>query len=227
MNGIRFGMWCGDGPVPAAGPRFVIDTGGAIGDLGGLCVVAPSAGAERIDRLLAAGAVQVLLGEAAMDDAALVGGAIQRHGPDRIGIWARVRRGASHWQLDKTSNADFTVVAMVNPLPRWLLLREDGSLTDIDAQWWAGEMAARGCATVLVSVDAPQDEDLSACAEMADAIGERFWLSTDSSDVDELRFWVRYGQARNLVLPANCDPERVQAALEQRLAPAAGHSCSA
>jgi hypothetical protein len=189
-------------------------------------VVSAQADAGRIDEILAAGAEQVLLGESALQDSTLVAGAIARHGGERIGVWLPVRRAEVSWGFDTTSNADFSVVAVTNPVPRWVALLADRSATDVDAQWWAGQMIAAGCSMVLVSVEAPEDDDLLACAEMAEVAGERFWLDTGSADTEELRFWVRYGHARRLLLPAGCDMDEVKAALEQRLAQDEEVACS-
>lgn len=224
MTNIEIGLWA-DAPAASAERRFVRDGGGSPEAMSGLHVIAARADAARIDALLAAGAAQVLLGEAALHDATLVSEAAERHGSGRIGIWLPVRRASTQWGLDSTSNADFRVVAVSNPVPRWVALLEDGGSTDVDAVWWAGQMASAGCGTVLVSVPAPEDDDLLACAEMAEALGERFWLDTGSADPAELRFWVRYGQAARLVLPAGSDPQQVASTLGERLAQG-GTACS-
>ena len=201
---------------PAAG-SFVFDRGDDADGLMGRRVVASAADGARIDALLAAGALQVLIGEAALRDAGLVAAAIERHGPERIGIWLRVRLAETRWALDRESNADFSFVSIASPVRRWLVLRADNSLTDVDALWWAGEMLQAGCAAILVSVSAPQDDDLLPCAEMAEVAGERFWLDAGSADVAELRFWVKYGQARQLVLPRHSDLDQAMAGLNARL----------
>lgn len=202
----------------AEGRRFVLDTGTSTDVMAGCHVVSPQADARRIDELIAAGAEQVLLGETALQESTLVMEAIARHGGELIGIWLPVRRVMASWGFDTTSNADFSVVSVTNPVPRWVVCLADGSLTDVDAQWWAREMIAAGCMTVLVTVEAPEDDDLLACAEMVEIAGERFWLDTGSADIEELRFWVRYGQARQLLLPAGCDVVEVEPALQSRLA---------
>lgn len=227
MTDCRFAVWLeGSDEAPGAGGCFVQDTGAPAEALAGRTVVSPKADAGHIDELLGAGAEQVLLGESALHDGAMVSEAIARHGAERIGVWLPVRRAAVSWGFDTTSNADFSVVSVTNPVPRWVVLLADRSATDVDAQWWAGEMIAAGCSTVLVSVDKPEDDDLLACAEMAETAGERFWLDTGSADIDELRFWVRYGQARQLLLPAACDADAVEAGLAQRLARDGDVSCS-
>lgn len=227
MIDCRFAAWMRpDEDVAVVGRRFVRDGGETAHSLKGCCVVSPHADAGRIDELLAVGVEQVLLGESALGDPTLVSLAIARHGVERIGLWLPVRRAEASWCFDTTSNADFSVVSVSNPVPRWVVLLDDRSATDVDALWWAGQMAAAGCSTVLVSVEKPEDDDLLACAEMAEMAGEVFWLDTGSADIDELRFWVRYGQARQLLLPAGCDPDAVAAALETRLACDGEVACS-
>ncbi|WP_303906448.1 hypothetical protein [Thiohalomonas denitrificans] len=230
MNGYQWAVWI-ETPGSESGEvcgerRFLFDAGEPDSELTGCCLVSPRADAPRIEALLAAGAEQVLLGESALYDSALFTEAIARYGGERIGVWLPVHRAKSSWALDTTSNADFNVVAVSNPVPRWLVLQADRTPTDVDAQWWAGQMIAAGCGTLLVSVEAPEDDDLLACAEMAEIAGERFWLDSGSDAVEELRFWTRYGQARRLVLPAGCDVDGTTSALEERLAGEEGVPCS-
>jgi len=223
VSDYQIAVWADEGQkelaaVVAEGRRFVMDSRASIDVMAGCHVVSPLADRQRLDALLRAGAGQVLLGETALHDSTLVTEAIARHGAERIGIWLPVLRAMASWGFDTTSNADFSVVSVTNPVPRWVVCLADGSLTDVDAQWWAREMIEAGCTTVLVTVEAPEDDDLLACAEMVEIAGERFWLDTGSADIEELRFWVRYGQARQLLLPAGCDVVEVEPALQSRLA---------
>lgn len=192
----------------------------------GQFVVSPQADSARIEALLSAGAAQVLLGDSALRDESLVKTALAAHGEDRIGIWLPVQRAQTSWGLDTTSNADFSVVAVTNPMPRWIVLAADGSATDVDAIWWAEQMASAGCSTVLVSVAQPEDDDLLACAEMVECLGDRLWLDAGSAEVEELRFWRRYGQVSRLVLPTGSDAKAVRVALELRLAQDGARQCS-
>lgn len=232
MIDYRFAVWSDavrtsiDDAAPGEGSRYVYDTKEISECLTGHRVVSPQADAQRIDELVVAGAEQVLLGESALQDGTLVTEAIARHGGERIGVWLPVRRAVVSWGFDTTSNADFSVVAVTNPVPRWVVLRADRSPTDVDALWWAGQMVAAGCASVLVSVAEPEDDDLLACAEMAEIAGERLWLDAGADDVEELRFWARYGQARQLVLPAGCDVTQTRMNFEQRMAQNKEVSCS-
>jgi hypothetical protein len=214
--GIRLARWGagGEAVVGKDALAFVLDHGEDPPDLVGGLVVSPRADADRIEALLAGGARQVLVGEAALRDGGLVPAAIARHGAGRIGVWLPVRLVRSSWTLDRESNADFSFVSIPAPVPRWVALRADGSATDVDALWWAGEQVKAGCATVLVSIPAPADDDLLACAEMAEVAGERFWLDTGSADPAELRWWVRYGQVRQLLLPPDSALDQAMAALD-------------
>lgn len=232
MNGYKLGLWSyavradSDNAPPCEEYRFVHDTNESNEGLEGHFVVSPLADGQRIDELVAAGAEQVLLGESALEDANLVTEAIARHGKERIGVWLPVRRAVSSWGLDTTSNADFSTVAVTNPLPRWVVVLEKGGRTDVDAQWWAGQMMAAGCSTVLVSVAQPEDDDLLACAEMVEIAGEQLWLDPGSANADELRFWIRYGQVRQLVLPHGCDAAVAKEELEHRLIQDEDASCT-
>ncbi|NIR43778.1 MAG: hypothetical protein GWN83_07210, partial [Gemmatimonadetes bacterium] len=163
MSRYQMGMWSDDRETAGCERLFVREGSGAVQSVPGRFVVSPRGEGEHIAGLLAAGAEQVLLGESALRDASVVAAAVARHGPERIGVWLPVKRAAKQWELDTTSNADFSVVAVANPLPRWLALLADGTATDVDALWWAEQMTAAGCATVLVSVQNPEDGDLLAC----------------------------------------------------------------
>ncbi|AXS84106.1 hypothetical protein [Marinobacter sp. Arc7-DN-1] len=202
MNDYRFSCWRDVG-VTTQGPCFLHEAAiSAEERLEGCSVVSVTGDLSRVDMLLGAGAQEVLLGEAALRDNTLMREAIARHGGERIGLWLPVRRAVASWGFDTVSNADFSTLAITNPIPRWMIRLADGTLSDVDACWWAGKMIRAGCGKVLVSVVEPEDDDLSACAEMAECAGEHFWLDTGSADAEDLRFWARYGKARQMVLPA-------------------------
>lgn len=221
---MDFTLACWNNETPGTS-CFVMD-GKVAGEVSGQFVVSSQADAERIEALLVAGAAQVLLGDSGLQDESLLKEALAAHGAEKIGIWMSVRRAQTSWGLDTASNADFSVVAVTNPMPRWVLTAADGSATDVDAICWAEQMVAAGCSTVLVSVLQPEDEDLLACAEMAESLGDRFWLDAGSTDVEELRFWRRYGQVSRLVLPDGSDAMAIRAALEQRLAQDETRQCT-
>jgi hypothetical protein len=217
MSGVMLGHWLGESPREEHVPTFAVDQGEVKEALAGCHVVTPRGGRGRIDELLAAGACKVLIGEAALLDSGLVNEMVEKHGAERIGIWLPVRRTSANWNLDSESNADFTFVSISTPLPRWMVLRADGSLTDVDALWWAGEMMKAGSSLVMVSVSEPHDDDLLSCAEMSEIAAEKFWLDTGTTDVEELRFWVKYGHAQQLVIPAESELEVVLSGLNERL----------
>ncbi len=217
MTGVQLGRWLGDSTREEHVPTFVVDKGGDTNIFAGCHVVTPMGGRERIDELLAAGACKVLIGEAALLDSELVKEMVEKHRAERIGIWLPVRRTSANWSLDSESNADFTFVAITTPLPRWMVRRADGSLTDVDALWWAGEMMKLGSLSVVVSVSEPHDDDLLSCAEMSEIAADNFWLDTATTDIEELRFWVKYGHAQWLVMPAESELEAVLAGLHERL----------
>lgn len=216
MNDLQIARWSEVTEEKKSPPTFIFDKGNDLVDISGCYVVAPKANQARIEALMAAGASQVLLGETALLDSNLMNEVISEYGK-RIGIWLPVRRASTNWSLDSESNADFRFVSFSRPQPRWLVLRADGSLTDVDALWWAEEMLKAGCSSVMVSVKEPEDDDLLACAEMSEIATDHFWLDTGSIDIEELRFWVKYGHAHQLVVPAESDIDELLVSLNERL----------
>ena len=216
MNDLQIARWSEVAGEKKPSPTFVLDKGDTSVDISGCYVVAPKANRARIETLIEAGASQVLIGETALQDSNIVKELISEYGK-RIGIWLPVRRASTNWSLDSESNADFRFVSFSRPQPRWLVLRADGSFTDVDALWWAEEMLKAGCSSVMVSVKEPEDDDLLACAEMSEIAAEHFWLDTGSIDIEELRFWVKYGHAHQLVVPAESDIDELLVSLNERL----------
>lgn len=215
MSPIALARWTLPGEPPDAfPPDLLLDRGGDVpADLAGICVVAPRAYAGRLDALIGAGAQEVLVGEAALRDPRLVRDGLERHGAGRIGIWLPVRLTQTRWSLDRHSNADFSFVSIPTPIRRWVVLRSDGTASEVDALWWAGEQLKAGCSRILLSIPEPQDDDLLPTAELAELAGERLWLDTGSADPAELRFWVKYGHAHRLVLPPGSDLGKAMAGL--------------
>lgn len=221
MSPIALARWAVPDAPRDDSPSFLLDPGGdALGAIAGRSLVAPRADAARVDALIGAGAQEVLVGERALRDPRLVPDGLERHGPERIGIWLPVRLAQTRWSLDRHSNADFSFVSIPTPIRRWVVLRADGSASDVDALWWAGEQLQAGCSRILLSVPAPQDDDLLPTAELAELAGERLWLDSGSADPAELRFWVKYGHAHRMVLPPGSDLDEALAGL-RALFPAA------
>lgn len=217
MNDIQIARWFGETTRDGNVPTFIFDQGDNTDEINGCHVVAPDADRTRIEMLFALGARQVLIGEAALTNSQIVHELVQKYGSQHIGIWLPVRRTESQWNLDCKSNADFNFVSISNPLTRWMVLKNDGHCTDVDAIWWAGEMLKAGCSTIVVSVNEPHDDDLLACAEMSEIAGKNLWLNTDTSDVEELRFWVKYGHAQHLVVPEGSNIHEIGVGLQQHL----------
>jgi len=217
MKNLQIARWSEAAGEAKAVPDFILDKGDVTEDIDGCYVVSPMADRTHIEALMAAGARQVLIGEAALLDSKLVSDVVKQYGGECIGIWLPVRRASANWSLDRESNADFSFVSISTPLARWMALRNDGSLTDVDALWWAGEMLKAGCSSVMVSVDDPQDDDLLACAEMSEIAADHFWLDTGSADVEELRFWVKYGHVQQLIVPAESNIDELLVDLNKRL----------
>jgi hypothetical protein len=53
----------------------------------------------------------------------------------------------------------------------------------------------------LISVDM-QDDDLNICAGLIEQHGDKLWFTTRNQPDADLEPWVRWGQVRQLVLPA-------------------------
>jgi len=189
----------GDDPVADA---FVFDAPDLDPALAAV-VVLTTAGEARAEALLAAGAACVLIGEAALLDSTLVERLAARHGSARIGVYVPARRLESQWSFDTTSNADFRVVTPSVCEPTWEVLRADGGGTGALAGWWIGEMVKRGASLALVGADIRDDADLNICAGLVEDWGERLWIGPLDDPAPRLDEWTAYGQARQLVLPAD------------------------
>lgn len=216
MNAVQMGCWFE--PTPRHGePYFVMDDPVSKWGDADDCVVVAKAGRASIDAVLEAGVGQVYIGEAALHDDHLIAELTNRYGTERIGVWLPVQLTTVQWNLDRESNADFSFVAASTPIPRWVVQRANGTPTDVDAQWWVAEMFKSGCCSVMVSVKNAQDDDLLPCAEMSELAGVNFYLDAGTADVEELRYWVKYGQVKRLVLPTGSDIDTVAVRLNERL----------
>ncbi|WP_136416002.1 hypothetical protein [Herbaspirillum sp. ST 5-3] len=199
-------------------PVFVHESGSLPRDLSQATVVLRAEGLTRARAVLQADARQVLLGEAALLDDSLIATLSKEFGSPRIGLWIPVQRMARSWALDSYSNADFRCITPSSGAPAWEVLKSDGSATGTDAQWWIGQMLARGVTTALVAVDMQDDDDLNICAGMVECFGPALWLTPRTNAPAELEDWVRYGQARNIALrQLQRDDAVAMRALRQRL----------
>lgn len=196
---VTVGVWADAGDDNADYPLFMFDDEAATQRCEGARVISERADLARAEALLAAGAVQVILGEAALLDTTLVQRAISRFGTERTGLWLPARRMEVRWALDRESNADFSFLMPSCPVPRWELLLTDGSGTGTDAAWFAREMAGMGVATLVLALHGAQPEDLAIGAGLAEDLGTRLWLAVRDESLAAAE-WVRDAGIRQLVL---------------------------
>lgn len=166
-------------------------------------IVLPHGSEARADSLLAAGAKQVLIGEAALLDSGSIERLVGKYGKERIGLYVPVRKLAVDWSFETVSNADFKVVTPSLCEPTWEVLRADGSGTGTHAEWWIGQMAERGAQTVLLHADIENDIDLNLCAGLVEKLGEQLWVAPRTNCAPPLADWIAFGQVRQLALPAD------------------------
>lgn len=194
--------WTEPQDSPSAAPVFMFDGDNLPEDLTDVSVVLPRAGVDRARELAARNATRVLLGDAAVKDSGMVAPLAEELGEKRLGLWLPVRRMAVSWSLDTVSNADFRCITPSRVKPAWEILLSDGSATGTDAGWWAGQALERGAGMVLIAADLTSDAELNICAELAGQFADRLWLTPHTETVTDLRPWVKYGHARNFVIPA-------------------------
>ena len=170
-------------------------------DLRNVTVAMPAGGAERARELITCGADCVLLGDAAMRDSALVAALSAELGEGKVGVWVPARRMSVNWALDFECNADFRCLAPSRVTPAWEILSSTGQGTGTDAGWWIAQMLDRGAAMAVVAVDI-DDAGLNICAGLTEQFASRLWFTPLHDLEADLRPWVEYGHATNLVLPA-------------------------
>jgi len=187
---------------PAREAQFLLD-GPAIDGCAGQCaaVVLTKGDEARAEALLAAGARQVLIGEAALLDSGIVERLSTKYGKERIGLSVPVRNLAVDWSFETVSNADFKVVTPSICEPTWEVLRADGSGTGTHAEWWIGQMLERGAQMVLLHADIDNDIDLNLCAGLVEKLGDQLWVAPLSCAAPPLNDWIAFGQVRQLALP--------------------------
>ncbi len=171
-------------------------------------IVLPTGGEARAESLLAAGAQLVLIGEAAMLDSGCIERLVDKYGKERIGLYVPVRILAVDWSFETVSNADFKVVTPSLCEPTWEVLLADGSGTGTHAEWWIGQMVARGAQTVLLHADIENDIDLNLCAGLVEKLGEQLWVAPRANCTPPLADWIAFGQVRQLALPDDLYQQR-------------------
>lgn len=187
---------------PAPETQFVFDGPGADACAASCAGIVLAAGSEaRAESLLAAGAQQVLLGQAALLDGGCIARLVEKYGRERIGLTVPVRHLAVAWSFETVSNADFKVVTPSVCEPTWEVLRADGSGTGTHAEWWIGQMVERGAQTVLLRADIDNDADLNLCAGLVEKLGQRLWVAPRTDCTPPLADWITFGQVRQLALP--------------------------
>jgi hypothetical protein len=191
-------------PARAAFATFLFDSSALDGPVpNGISVVLRDGSELRATTLLDAGATEVLLGEVALIDSAVVERLAAKYGGHRLGLYVPVQRMAVDWSFETVSNADFRVVTPSRCEPDWEILRADGGGSGTLASWWIGQMLERGAQTILLRVDLRDDTDLNLCAGLVEMFGEKLWLAPLSDGEPEIKLaeWVAYGQARQIALP--------------------------
>lgn len=194
---------------PAREAQFLVDDP-AVDDCVGQCaaVILPAGDETRAEVLLAAGARQVLIGEAALLDSGIVERLVAKYGKERIGLAVPVRNLAVDWAFETVSNADFRVVTPSLCEPTWEVLRADGTGTGTHAEWWIVQMVERGAHTVLLLADIDSDSDLNLCAGLVEKLGAQLWVAPRTSEAPPLADWIAFGQVRQLALPPDLYHQR-------------------
>lgn len=217
---ITLCRWANPDDGPFAEPVFIFDGDDLPENLTQVSVVLRAAGRERASQLMARGAARVLLGEAALLDSSLIETLSREYGAEKVGVWVPAQRLEVSWALDITSNADFRCVTPSSAKPAWEVLKSDGSRSGTEAGWWLGQMLERGASLALLGADIADDNDLNLCAELVERFGSRLWLTPLKNPQADLLPWIRYGQARNLAIPAiEYYDEAAMLAMSQALEP--------
>jgi len=201
-SSMKLAHWAGAEDSPPEGMCFIHDSDHLPESLERFAVILANGTEARASELLAIGAERVLLADAALLDSAVVGRLVQQHGTGRIGVWLPVKKASISWSLDKKApNAGFKCMMPSMGVAGWEVLKSDGTSTGTDAEWWVGQMLALGASMALIGVDM-QDDDLNICAGLIEQHGEKLWFTTHKQPDADLEPWVRWGQVRQLVLPA-------------------------
>ncbi|TRZ96359.1 MAG: hypothetical protein D4R84_06970 [Rhodocyclaceae bacterium] len=188
---------------------FIFDDPG-VEAIASLCagVILPTGGDQRATTLLASGAACVFVGEAALNDSTAIDRLIARHGAERIGIYAPVRRQTVNWSFETVSNADFKTITPSHCEPAWEVLRADGTGTGTLAHWWLAAMREQGASRFLVRVDILDDTDLNLCVGLIEELGRALWIGPLAEAMPNLADWVDFGQCKQIVLSAAAYAQR-------------------
>jgi hypothetical protein len=194
---------------PAREAQFLVD-GPAIDGCAGQCaaIILPDGDEARAEVLLAAGARQVLIGEAALLDSGIIERLVAKYGKERIGLAVPVRNLAVDWAFETVSNADFKVVTPSICEPTWEVLRADGSGTGTHAEWWISQMIERGANTVLLLANIESDSDLNLCAGLVEKLGAQLWVAPRTIEAPPFADWIAFGHVRQLALPPDLYQQR-------------------
>lgn len=189
--------------VEIAEDDFIFDEPG-VEALASLCagVILLTGDEQRAATLLASGAACVFVGEAALRDSTVIDRLVAKHGGERIGIFAPVRRQSVSWSFETVSNADFKTITPSHCEPAWEVLRADGTGTGTLAHWWLAAMREKGASRFLVRVDILDDTDLNLCAGLIEELGRALWVGPLAEAMPNLVDWVDYGQCKQIVLSA-------------------------
>ncbi|MCX7148981.1 MAG: hypothetical protein NTY05_06150 [Rhodocyclales bacterium] len=188
---------------------FIFDDPGAEA-VASLCagVILPTGDEQRAATLLASGAACVFVGEAALNDSTAIDRLVAKHGAERIGIYAPVRRQSVSWSFETVSNADFKTITPSHCEPAWEVLRADGTGTGTLAHWWLAAMREQGASRFLVWVDILDDTDLNLCAGLIEELGRALWVGPLAEAMPNLADWIDFGQCKQIVLSAAAYAQR-------------------
>lgn len=201
LTDIKFAQWANKSASIGEGVNFLLDGGELPESLKHISVLLTQGGEARAEELLRLGAARVLLADAAVLDSAVIARLSQQYGSERIGVYVMASKMGVSWTLDTVSNEDFNCLTPSYCKAAWEVLLSDGGGTGADVEWWLAEMFKLGASTALVAMDM-QDDDLNICAGLIESYGEKLWFTPRQQLDADLEPWVRYGQVRQLLLPA-------------------------
>lgn len=189
---------------------FIVDVPGVesiAASCAGIILARGEEAEARATALLAADALLVLLGEAALTDSGVVARLASAH-PGKVGIYAPVGRQTVSWSFETLSNADFKTVTPSYCEPAWEVLKADGSPTGTLAGWWLNAMRTLGASHFLIAADVRDDTDLNILAGLVEDFGDSLWVGPRNDETTFLSDWVCHGQCRQLALSPSLFEQR-------------------